>query len=415
MGICPAFLPTCQDPAIKAQYSFGGKWGTWLDAVRMKVAIQLTGYEEEGCKLPFEYPRHGKICPKGMSLGLARKTFGVEMNKKRDPPQVDVDKEEDGLNGKVGKPGPSYSYEKHKEDVAATTCSVFAGKYNTANSACTDNYDDWVKATTSNFYQWFDETPYDNSDNLALDTTFKMDDTTKPCKWDGSTNNVAGCPHMEHEQNFFIGHGIFNPDRMSKDNPNLPLFGVTEKRNMELKFQGNNLVHGIKGKKYTIDEKHYLGSHENAKYGMPASGASYENFPGSGMMPMAKVMGGPPMFASRPHWLGGGAEAERWNRELGTRQPTATSDEWSVTLEPLTGLPVTGSLQWQMNAMYKPNPMKIHTGDLNSPVLYDFSNLTLTAGPFAGETVNLASIGKYRNCANPVATHGDVRSWCHSG
>jgi len=51
--------------------------------------------------------------------------------------------------------------------------------------------------------------------------------------------------------------------------------------------------------------------------------------------------------------------------------------------------------------------MKIHAGDMaNTPVEYDFANLTLNAGHFAGETVDLSKIGAYRNCGGWGGTPG---------
>merc|ERR1719271_487244 len=201
----------------------------------MNEAIQLTGYDNEGCMLPYEYSRHGITCPKGIQLGRSKKRWGSSAKEKSGygphaPPAVDINMK--------GEFGPAFSYAVHNKDVAAKTCSVWKDK----DGNCTDSYDDWVKATTSNFYQYYDSTPYDTADDKALDWGFKMDDDTKPCKWDGSTNNIAGCPHMEEERSFVIGHGIFNPLRTNKDNPSLPHFGILEKRNLELKFVGNNLA-----------------------------------------------------------------------------------------------------------------------------------------------------------------------------
>lgn len=392
---CPTHLPTCNDAAVRKQYDGTGQYGANLDGVRMKETIQYSGYENEGCKLPFEYKRHKIICPKGMSLGIARKSFGIEKFGKRAPPAVDINQE--------GKYGPAFDYDVHKKDVKAKTCSVWKDK----QGNCTDSYADWVKATTSNFYKWYDDTPFDTSDDKTLDTGFKMDDASKPCKWDGSTNNIAGCPHMEQVKSFVVGHGMFHPDRMNnKDNPPLPHFGIMEQRQLELKFQGNNLVHGIKGKKYTIDEKHYKASHDNAKYGMPVSGAPYEMFPGSGVLPLQKIID-VPFFLTRPHWYGGGSQMIQWHKELGTRLPTQSSDEWSITYEPVTGLPVTGSLQYQFNTMYIPSNMNIHSGDIaNTPVQYNYTNLTLEAGHFAGEKANLAKIGAFRGCGGYKGTEG---------
>lgn len=383
-NICPGHLKTCQDAAVLKQYNLKGQYGSFPDGKRIKENIELSGYNDEGCMLPLEYKRHGKICTKGMSLGRASKNWRIgQVNW---PPQVDVDME--------GKKGPAFDYEMYKREVQKGNCPLWKDK----NQICTDSYEDWWKSTTTDTWQWYDDTPFDTSDDKALDKGFKMDDATKPCKWDTSTNNMPGCPHMAHTHQFGLGHGLWHPGRMdNKDNPNLPTWSGVHARNMELKFMRNNLHHGIKGKQYKLAEKHYKGSHENAKYGMPASGAAYEDFPGTGSFPVAKLFG-IPLIWSRPHMLGGGAEAQKWNKEYGLRLPNANTDEWSITYEPVTGLPVTGQLQYQLNTMYLPSNMKIHSGNMSTPVEYDYANLTLASGYFAGETIDLSKIGAYRNC-----------------
>lgn len=157
---------------------------------------------------------------------------------------------------------------------------------------------------------------------------------------------------------------------------------------------------------YSVPKKYFAASHENARFGMPASGAKFEDFPGTGMMPMKKVLNGIPFIWSRPHWLGGGRAAIQWHKEMGTRLANANTDEWSITYEPMTGLPVTGDLQYQCNVVYMPTTMKIREGNSTSPVAWDFTNLTLSHGYFAGETVDFGKLGKYRNCGGTGDAEG---------
>lgn len=275
---------------------------------------------------------------------------------------------------------------------------------------CHSSYTDWLKYTTWNMYKWYDETPYDTTDDKAYDAGFLKDGSVgvngkkeddQPCKWDGSTNKIKGCPKMVrwYGKSFLI-RGLFDDCLMqgTKCEHTLKYFDGATRRPLEWEWKKKAVKKGIKTFMYQIPEKHFKGSHENAKYGMPASGASFVDFPGDGAWPMQRVtaahMGGVPIVLTRPHWLGGGAKAKQWNEEMGLRQPLNSLDNFEIYFEPTTGFPIDAKIQWQFNTMFRPANLKLHTGDANSPTVFDYSNLTL----HNGETINLATLGKYRGC-----------------
>lgn len=301
---------------------------------------------------------------------------------------------------------------------------------------CDDNHADWIKATTTSMFKWFDTTPYDTSDDLAWDGSFKMDAEDEdgnplPCKWDGSTNDVAGCPFMHKEDGYGIVQPLFHQGRMAAQKhsektpaPDLPMFGIMSRRQMALEFKKNDMVHGIKALKYRMKEKYWKGSEENARFGMPmksctptqsapggdcpAGQAQYWQFPGDGIMPLVSQVGGIPFFLSRPHWFGGGHRAEVWNNDMKMRQSSTTQDDWTITYEAITGLPARGNMQWQMNTMYRPMTARLFaTEDLEGDIELDFSNTTITSGFFAGESVDYSAIGRdMTDCNAPLNDDG---------
>lgn len=380
--VCPSNVPTCREDWVATQYDphsgdcsapkkCGGQWSNNWAAKKMKEMVTLTGYGNEGCRRPLEnqgcftqkkcdrpFDRededHSTICTAKQQVAKTAMNIGSTSDAK-------------------------FSFIPHK------TPPPLAGfDYNSFDAT---KMEQWF----TNVYQWYDETPYDTSDDKDVEKTFAQDEG-KPCKWDGSTNGDTGCPHFEKVHGFHeLGQGLFYPPRQAKED--FTVFdNIFFRRPMPLKFQAVEDVHAADCVKYKPADSFYTADGANKKYGADSS-AKFHEYPGAASFPMRRQELGIPVVWTLPHWHRGGDISDKWNQAISLRKSNKF-DDMTFWYEPLTGAPFDTNfhVQWNMVWPEKPNGCKIINAT-SGETRYDFKNLDLSAHGLG--TVDLSQMGKW--------------------
>lgn len=405
--VCPSTVETCRDSFMVGQYNpnsgdcsepkkCGGQFSNNWSAKRMREPVTMTGYENEGCRRPLENQGcftqkacedpwdpededHSTICDRGKFVAITRPNTGTNSD----------DARFDFLNHKRW---PPLDYETH---------TGF-------------DYTKWDSAKRKKFFnnviQWYDDTPYDTSDDLAVETSFAQDGG-HPCKWDGSTNGKTGCPNFNkggYGQFNQIAQGMLYPPRQRKADYTV-YEAIYTFRPMDLKFKGVETIHETSVHKYKPDPAFFAADGANKKYGMDSSG-NFAQFPGPASFPVGRQHMGVPMIWTLPHWHRGGDIADRWNEAIGARKSREKADDWAFWYEPITGAPIDMNFGIQMNLPWAQHGGCLIKNATDQTTRFDFSNLDLSAHGLG--TVDLTKMGNWMSAVDTGRCTGS--SGCHS-
>lgn len=386
---CHKYLETCKQGWLQKEYSVenNAQFSSNLNAKKMFEQTKTTGYGDPGCMEMLDFAKHGLLCSKGKDMHWSKPHGLWAFNYLKNPPKA--------------QPVGSYA----KWDMKDPKVGMF---YKT-------------------MWKWYDETPYDNSDNLKMAESYSMaehdaDPNTKgtyiPCKWDGSTNKIKGCPKMHFNNNYGLIHPLFHNPRMNQE----PIYfqDVIFRRKSKLVFEKKDNRYGANVFKYTYDPETFKGSEDNAQFGMPAAETNppFKDFPGDGAVPIQRVLNNIPFVITLPHWHLGGAKAQKWTSDLGLREPVSSRDAFSIYYEPMTGVPFETNIKYQQNIILYPSTLKLKGANADKSInetiiVHDFENIKPEQWNHLYnekyDHIDMSKVGAYKNCekgaSNPNGCH----------